>query len=326
MHFSSEIFDKIHHRLDRKGLKHLRLGYKHSPEPVRTIQNAPAVPWGCIPSEIFDQINQHLDLQSLKNLRLVNKHTAERCLGPHFLSFARRARTDLTEASLRALLIRARHPIFQKAVRRLAIRVIIYDAHSLVPATTKLETYYGSRAPASRWLREAQKTRNSLPDEFIIHSLATALKHLSALQEIRLEPSLAIAPNTDQWLTRFPAKYSWISHACFLTLAAIARSSNTIHQVDIYTRRESDGKTDHIDESCGVPIGEFARYLTKLNDYGSNNVHFSIDNLGMKLSGGNGEPSDFAAVGKLLYCMSDLSMLYLTFDFDYHVHPVLDSY
>lgn len=333
MRFHSEIIDKINHRLDRKGIKHLRLGIKHTSKPVQPIQTAPILPWDRIPSEILDQINQYLDLKSIKNLRLVNKHTAERCLGPRFLSVAWCVRTDLTEASLRTLLVCARHLIFQKAVRRLVIRATIYDAQSQVPATTKLETFYGSRSPASEWLEKAQKARKFLPDEFIIHSLATAMKNFSALQEIKLEPSLAIAPNTDQWLTRFPAKDPWISHACFLTLAAVARSPNTVQEVDIYTRRVSDGRTDHIDENCGVSISDLARYIAKLSEYDANDVNLPIENLGLKVSGGNNGPSnpnhnisDLSAVGQLLNCMTNLNTLYLTFDFDYYLHPVLDSY
>jgi hypothetical protein len=227
----------------------------------------------------------------------------------------------------------ARHPIFQKAVRRLVIRATLYDAQSQVPATTKLETFYGSRSPASEWLEKAQKAREILPDEFIIHSLATALKNFPALQEIKLEPSLAVAPNTDQWLTRIPAEDPWISHTCFLTLAAVARSPNTVQEVNIYTRRVSDGRTDHIDENCGVSISELARFIAKLNEYDANDVNLPIENFGLKVSGGNNGPpnldqniSDLAAVGQLLNCMTTLTTLYLTFDFAYYLHPALDSY
>jgi hypothetical protein len=238
--------------------------------------------WDRVPSEIFDAINEYLDLNTIKSLRLVSKYISQRCLGPRFLFFASQAITDLTLGKLQALDKRASHPVFRNAVRRLIIQATFYDHCGHYPERRKLETFYGSRDPVNmEWLKKLQKERNTMSDKFIIDSLVNALNQFSALDEIKIQPCITIAPKINIPL-RHSFTFRWASHVCFLTLAAAARSSTTLRQLSIYKGCEADSEPGRL---CSVPVRDIAFHLKKIKGKCLSDIHLPIENLGLNVSG-----------------------------------------
>lgn len=296
--------------------------------------------WDCVPSEIFDAINEYLDLNTIKSLRLVSKYTSQRCLGPRFLFFASQVRTDLTSGSLQVLDKRASHPVFRNAVRCLIIQATFYDHCGHYPKRRKLETFYGSRDPANmEWLKNLQKERNTMLDKFIIDSLVNALNQFSALDEIKIQPYITIAPGINIPL-RHSFTFRWASHVCFLTLAAAARGSTILRQLGIYQGCEPYSEPGRL---CSVPAREIAVHLKKIKGKRLGDIYLPIESLGLKVSGEKWNPprrqgsmrslftgpilngrggayksDNFSGLEQLLQCAAKLVKLCLAFDFDYH--------
>ncbi|KAJ5606065.1 hypothetical protein N7510_008846 [Penicillium lagena] len=317
--------------------------------------------WNRIPPEIFDDINQYLDLETIKNFRLASKHTAERCLGPRFLSFVpSHAETDLTETSLQNLAARALHPVFRKTVQRLTIKAVFYAHHGDYITSKRwrpslarwnvsdrlLEMIWGNREPWEpqnvKWLKSQQKARDALSDEFVIKTLATALDQFLVLDIIKLQPWIAVTPEKEKKIDFwYPVGFQWASHVSLLTLAAVARSTSAVRQLDIYGRLEPDGGGPP-PNCCTIPAVDIATYLAQMHRDGLKGNSLPMERFGVHLSGlswksysgKQGYMQKFFKKslsvfpggsrqnpGLLLQSMTNILDLYLYFDYDYDYYP-----
>lgn len=204
--------------------------------------------WSQIPAEIFDIIVEDLPLYDIKNMRLVDKVGAANCLGHRMLSYASTAQTDLTERSLWDLVARSSHAVFGPAVRQLNIFAVCLDE---VPSRIKIPSsmpFRSNRPTMStegldiKLVREYQRTRDSLSDELIIDLLALALDSFTGLNSIVLDP-VSVSSLYQKWWPWgvFAAGTSpWISHVCYLALAATSRSGTRARHLDLYTTKGTE--------------------------------------------------------------------------------------
>lgn len=178
-----------------------------------------------------------------------------------------------------------------------------------------------------------------MSDKFIIDSLLNALNQFSALDEIKLQPYITIAPEINIPL-RHSFTFRWASHVCFLTLAAAARSSTTLRQLGIYKGCEANSELGRL---CSVPVRDIAFHLKKIKGKCLSDIHLPIESLGLNVSSEEWNPprkqgsmqsistgpilkgrgvayksDNLSGLEQLLQCAAKLVKLYLAFDFDHH--------
>ncbi|KAJ5577914.1 uncharacterized protein N7459_006878 [Penicillium hispanicum] len=260
--------------------------------------------WDRLPREVWDIILQHLDLNTVKTFRLVNRTAARGCLGSRFLAPAAIAETDLTEESLWRLVARALHPTFAYAVRQLTIvatdsidrgRLVRYSHNgTCLYSNDHLSTASDVALQLPQRLRKAnpetEKERSRLKetyqapsDEFIIAVLVTALDSFLQLDKVKLQ----------SWIVALPqAKYRrasvfWnlksqpASRACYLTLAAVARSKTPMRAMDIY--HNNDRWPFHVQPS-NLPTNDFVGHLTKISGDHDGDMRLGLKSLGLNIS------------------------------------------
>lgn len=207
-----------------------------------------------LPSLVTENIVQYLDLGAIKSLRLSCKALSERCIGPHFKSYFREQRTDLTEESLKSLCALASHPSLGSTVKILTVLAVVYDSSELKEVLSSGErrivnfdgciqtvTYEDCTEEELTtvksdlgWLQARQDEKQS--DVSVIESLVSAMKLFEKLDSISLEAAVVQGrgeiepPPNRKWHETWTRAWQVYD----LTMTAVIRSGIAIDTLTVY--------------------------------------------------------------------------------------------
>lgn len=234
-----------------------------------------------LPPELLETILKYVDLDSMRSLRLTCHNLARDCLGPHFLSFVRDRKTDLSRESLAALHDLAVHPILGRAVRKVAIEAPVYGKTELESIFT-IDTETVDHTPAELveceadliFLRARHRAYDAFASDAVLAALTGALRALGTLDTLGLYDEGPVKKRVIHYPRSRQATRYLSSRTFNIVMVAIARSGVAVENFLVF----------HVTDRFSVQSVDITRVLPMLEGQGFATAGRALKRLVLQVS------------------------------------------